>query len=54
LRRNRRIAFLTKAVEGIKTFPRRQRISTRKNYLKVIVEVFREIEAEWPAPLTGR
>jgi hypothetical protein len=54
LRRNRRIAFLTKAVEGIETFPRRQRISTRKNYLKVIVEVFREIEAEWPAPLTGR
>jgi hypothetical protein len=43
-----------KAVEGIKKFPRRQRISTHKNYLKVIVEVFREIEAEWPAPLAGR
>jgi len=54
LRRNRRIAFLTEAVEGIENFPRRQRISTRKNYLKVIVEVFREIEAEWPVLLTGR
>jgi len=54
LRRNRRIAFLTEAVESIENFPRRQRISTRKNYPKVIVEVFREIEAEWPVPLTGR
>jgi hypothetical protein len=54
LRRNRRIAFLTEAVESIENFPGRQRISTRKNYLKVIVEVFREIEAEWPVPLTGR
>jgi hypothetical protein len=42
------------AVESIGNFPRRQRISTHKNYPKVIVEVFREIEAEWPVPLTGR
>jgi len=37
---------VTEAVEGIEKFPRRQRISNRKDYLKVIVEVFREIEAE--------
>jgi hypothetical protein len=56
LRRNRRIAFLTEAVEaddGIKVFPTRRRLSARKNYLKVIVEVFRQIEAERPVPLTG-
>jgi hypothetical protein len=34
------------ADDGIEKIPRRQRLSARKNYPKVIVEVFRQIEAE--------
>jgi len=49
LRRNRRNMFLAGAVEaagdGIKESLNRQRLSARKNYPKVIVEVFRRIEA---------
>jgi hypothetical protein len=33
------------AGDGIKESLNRQRLSARKNYLKVIVEVFRSIEA---------
>jgi hypothetical protein len=41
--------MLTDAVEvgdGIAEFPRRKQLSAIKNYPKVIVEVFRQIEAE--------
>jgi hypothetical protein len=49
LRRNRRNIFLAVAVEpagdGIKESLNRQRLSARKNYPKVIVEVFRRIRS---------
>src|ERR1700694_1413099 len=57
LRRNRRNTFRTEALEaagdGIEKSLRRQQSSARKNYLKVIVEVFRQIGAGWPVPLTA-
>jgi hypothetical protein len=57
LRRNRRKTFLAEADEtadgGIgKSWRRRQR-STRKEYLKVIVELFRRIEAVQTAKLAA-
>jgi hypothetical protein len=58
LRRNRRKTFLTEADEtadgGIVESWRRRQRSARKNYLKVIVELFRQIEAAQTAKLTAR
>src|SRR5476649_2817970 len=58
LRRNRRNAFLTAAVEpagdDIDQSLRRRENNSRNDYLKLIVEVFRAIEAECTGPLTAR
>ena len=58
LRRNRRKAFLKEAGEAAGDGIEQSLISggnfcPRKNYPKLIVEVFRQIEAERPAPLTA-
>jgi hypothetical protein len=56
LRRNRRNAFLTEAVgtacDGIEESPVGNDL-VRQNNSKVIVEVFRQIGAGRPAPLTA-
>jgi hypothetical protein len=57
LRRNRRKTFVTEADEtadgGIGESWRRRQRSARKDYLKVIVELFRPIEAAQTAKLTA-
>ena len=49
LRRNRRNRFRTEALEaagdGIEESPGRQQLTARKDYPKLIVEVFRQLEA---------
>jgi hypothetical protein len=53
LRRNRRRMLDLEGVDGgIEETSGREEIAA-KTYPKLIVELFRPIQTEWPAPLTG-